>query len=495
MWQQVSESVGGYLPVLAGAIALLLLFWLGAVITSAIVRNVVKRYQLDVKVLRLINPNAGETSSGVWVGRLVFAIVMLFGLSAFFNALNLDLVTEPVNRMLGDVLAFLPRVIGALVILVLGWLLASLVRLVSSKGLTALKVDERLTASGALVEEGDKRTLASSVSSVLYWLVLLLFLPLVLDALSLEGLLAPVQSMLDGLLGFLPNLLAASIILLVGWFLARIVRQIVTGLLEAAGVDRIGQGDEAKGRRMKISGIGGALVYVLILLPVAVASLDALALGAVADPAKQMLGTVLDAFPSILTAALILGLAYIVARFVSDLVSELLARIGFDNLFSWLGIRREVQPGARTPSQIVGTLVLVATIYLAAVEATRHLGLTVLTELFTDFAVFAGQVLLGLVIFGLGLLFARFAASVIESTQGGHSGTLARVARIAIIVFSASMALRQMGIAEDIVTTAFTLLLGAVAVAFAIAFGLGGRDAARGQVERLTNMTKGGGGS
>lgn len=487
MWQQVSDSVGGYLPSLVGAIALLLLFWLGAVVLSAIVRKVVKRYELDVKVLRLLDPNAKATRSGEWVGRIVFIVVMLFGLSAFFNALDLDLVTEPVNRMLGEVFEFAPRLLGAGLILILAWLLASLVRLLSARGLGAARVDERLEDAGA----ATKGTLAKSVSSVLYWLVLLLFLPMILDILSLEGLLAPVQSMLNGFLGFLPNLFAAGLILLIGWFLARIVRQIVTGLLEAAGADRLATDETDHGsHRMRVSSIGGTIVYALILLPVVVASLDALALGAVADPAKQMLGTVLDALPNVLTAFLILGLAYLVARLVSGLVSDLLGRLGFDNLFSWLGIRRNVEPGTRTPSQMMGSLVLVATIYLAAVEASRQLGFTVLTELLADFAVFAGQVFLGLVIFALGLYLSRFATTLIESTQGRHSGLLARAARVSILIFSAAMALRQMGIAEDIVTTAFTLLLGALAVAFAIAFGLGGRDAARAQLEKLGVVSK-----
>lgn len=486
MWQQITDSVGGYLPSLVGAIALLLLFWLGAVILSAVVRKVVKRYELDVKVLRLLDPDAKETSSGVWAGRVVFLIVMLFGLSAFFNALDLDLVTEPVNRMLGEVFEFAPRLLGAALILILAWVVASLVRLVSRRGLGVARVEERLASAGA----STKGTLATSVSSVLYWLVMLLFLPLILDVLSLEGLLAPVQSMLNGFLGFLPNLFAAGLILLVGWFLARIIRQIVTGLLEAAGADRLSGAERTDTRRLRISSIGGGIVYALILLPVIVASLDALALGAVADPAKQMLATVLDALPNVLTAFLILGLAYLVARIVSGLVADLLGRLGFDNLFTWIGIRRSADAGTRTPSQMMGSFVLVATIYLAAVEASRQLGFAVLTELLAEFAVFAGQVFLGLVIFALGLYFARFATNIIASTEGRHSGALARVARASILIFSAAMALRQMGIAEDIVTTAFTLLLGAVAVAFAIAFGLGGRDAARSQLDKVGALAK-----
>jgi hypothetical protein len=104
--------------------------------------------------------------------------------------------------------------------------------------------------------------------------------------------------------------------------------------------------------------------------------------------------------------------------------------------------------------------------------------------LVSQFIVAAGQVLLGLVIFGIGLYLADLADRVIRSSGAAQANILAPAARISIIIFSGALALRQMGIAEDIVNMAFGLLLGAVAVAVAIAFGLGGREVAERQLER-----------
>jgi len=139
---------------------------------------------------------------------------------------------------------------------------------------------------------------------------------------------------------------------------------------------------------------------------------------------------------------------------------------------------------------IVGALVLVAIMLFATVEAVRLLGFLVLAELVTDFMVFAGRVLLGIIVFGVGLYLANLAAQTIDTGRSGQGRTLALAARISITVLAAAMALRQMGLANEIIILAFGLLLGAIAVAAALAFGLGCRDmaaeTARGWLARVS---------
>ena len=134
--------------------------------------------------------------------------------------------------------------------------------------------------------------------------------------------------------------------------------------------------------------------------------------------------------------------------------------------------------GHRTPSEIVGSLVLVAVLLFATVEALRLLGFAVLADLLAEFIQLGGQILLGLLVFAVGLYLANLAADLIRSSDAAHAGLLALVARVAILVLAGAMALRQMGIANEIVNLAFGLLLGAIAVAAAIAFGFGGREIA-----------------
>ncbi len=81
-------------------------------------------------------------------------------------------------------------------------------------------------------------------------------------------------------------------------------------------------------------------------------------------------------------------------------------------------------------------------------------------------------------IFGLGIYLAKIVAESVQNSHAPQSGFLALVARIAILIFAGAMALRQMGLANEIIVIGFGLIIGAVAVAVAIAFGIGGRDLA-----------------
>jgi hypothetical protein len=242
--------------------------------------------------------------------------------------------------------------------------------------------------------------------------------------------------------------------------------------------------------KKQLSGVIGMVVYVLILIPVLVAALNALALDAITEPATNMLDDILSAFPAIFAAALLLGIAYVVGRVVSGLLENLLAGIGFDAVLSKLGLGKEPGEGQRTPSQIVGYLVLVAIMLFSAIEALRLLGFGSVAELVVNFTSFAGQVILGLIIFAIGLYLANLATGLIKDSGSAQAGLLSLAARVSILVLAGAMALRQMGLANEIVNLAFALLLGAVAVAAALAFGFGGREIAARKLAQWVESTK-----
>jgi hypothetical protein len=235
--------------------------------------------------------------------------------------------------------------------------------------------------------------------------------------------------------------------------------------------------DKALGEQ-KLSGLAGLVLYILILVPVLVASLNALSLDAITRPASQMLSTFLAALPLVFAAALVILIAYLVGRVVAGLVTNLLAGVGFNMVLVRLGVGAEPEEGRQTPSQIAGNLVMVAIMLFATIEAVDVLGFAVLSGLVAQFLVFAGHVLLGLVIFAVGLFLANLAAKTVKASTASQAPVLAVAARVSILVLAGAMALRQMGLANEIITLAFGLLLGAIAVAVAIAFGIGGRDLA-----------------
>ncbi|HEY3341189.1 MAG TPA: mechanosensitive ion channel [Anaerolineae bacterium] len=374
---------------------------------------------------------------------------------------------------------FLPRLVTAVLLIILAFIIAVIVRAVLRRVVTALRLDERMR-SGQAGGTSAGGSLANLIGQVGFWLVILLFLPAILSALEIGGLLLPFQNMVDKLLGFLPNLLAAIVILVVGFFVARLVRQIVTALLARAGVDGLGArvGFTAANRQQPLSNLLGLVVYVLIIIPVITAAVNALGLPSLTTPLTDMLTTMLNALPNIFAAVLLLVLSYVIARLVATLVTGLLKGIGFDNILTRIGFSHQPRPDARSPSDVVGYLVLVGIMFFAAIEASRLLGFAEVATLIAGVTVLLGQIVLGLIIFGIGLFLANLAFQAINDTGMQQATWLAWAARFAILILTGAMALRQMGLAPEIINLAFGLLLGAVAVAAALAFGLGGQQVA-----------------
>ena len=488
--EQVSQLVGGYLPNLLGALGILVIGWLIALVVAAVVRGALRRTTVDNRIAAWLGATQ-DVEVERYAGKIAYWIIMLFVLVAFFQALNLTIVTEPLTALLSELAGFVPRLLGAAALLFTAWLVATLVRKLITGAMSAARIDERLSGE-AEIEEGKAVPVSKALADGVYWLIFLLFLPAILGALALEGLLVPVRQLVDGLLGFLPNILAAGLILAVGWFVAHLVRRIVTNLLAAVGVDRLGDqmGAGHVLGAMRLSGLLGLIVYVLILFPVLISSLNALQLAAITEPASDMLGTILDVIPSLFAAVLLVSMAYFVGRLVSGLISNVLAGAGFDNILTQLGLVRPAE-GGRTPSTLVGTLLLVAILLFASVEAASLLGFANLAEMLSGFLTLSGQVILGLVVFGIGLYLANLAATTVHASGGTHAPLLAGAARVAIIVLTGAMALRQMGLANEIINLAFGGLLGAIAVAVALAFGLGARDVAGRTVERWSNKLEG----
>ncbi len=485
---QLTSSTELYLPRLLGAVVILIIGWIIALIAGAVVRGILRRTGLDEKLAGWLfgERRASQMDLARSTGKAVFYLVMLFVLVAFFQALGLTMLIEPINNLLNQVFVFIPQLVGAGVLLLIAWIIATVLRRVVAKALEVAKVDQRLGG-----EEGEPVPVTGPVSEAVYWLILLLFLPAILGALSLGGLLDPVRGMMDKVLGFLPNLLTAGLLIIVGWFVSRLGQRIVTNLLAAVGTDQLSErvGLATALGAQKLSGILGVVVQTFILIPVAIAALDALALEALTEPTSAMLSQLLGALPNIFAAVLVVAIAYVIGRLVSGMVTNLLAGMGFDNLPPKLGLGQEGIEGLML-SAAVGYLAMVAIIFFAAMEAFALLGFAWVGELLSFFIVFAGHILMGLLILGIGLYLANLVALGLKKTGTAHATLLSMTARVAILVLTGAMALRQMGLANEIINMAFGLLLGALAVALALAFGLGGRDLAARQLQEWKDQAE-----
>lgn len=544
------------------AILIFIIGWIIASIIKGVVKKILNSTDLDNKLAAAVTGQRGADSLPIesWISNLIFWIIMLFVIIAALNALNLQAVSAPLNTLLDQIAGFIPKILGAAFLLAIAWVVATIVKTIVTRGLGALNIEQRL---GLDSSDTSDFSLTDTLGNALYWFIFLLFLPAILNALQLNGTLEPVQGMLNEILALLPNILGAVIIAAVFWFVANIVKRIVSNLLSATGIDNIGRkfGLGRAAGSQSLSSIIGTVVFVLILIPGIISALEQLQIQAISGPATEMLNQVLDFIPKLFAAGVVLALFYAAGQFVSEFVSNILSNVGFDNLFEWLGISSTTRgtdfpsPGAqpleqpsqstdfeltrdsdttvigttgtdtigttgtdtigmgtgtsglgtdqptriqtektgskKSPSELVGLICLIAIMLVATLTAVDILGIPALTNVFSVILAIAGRVLIGVVVFAIGLYLANLAFKLIVSSGVSQSRLLAQCARIAIVTLVGAMALNSMGIAPNIVNLAFGLILGGIAVAIALAFGLGGREVAREELKSWVGSFKG----
>ncbi|ACB51099.1 hypothetical protein cce_1749 [Crocosphaera subtropica ATCC 51142] len=503
---------------------ILLVGWIIASIVRGVVKKVLQSTEIDNQIAAWI---AGDDSSGSsipiekWLSDFAYWLIILFAVVAFLNTLQLEAVYQPLNALLEEITSFLPKLLGAGILVAIAWILATLSKTLITRLLGTFNLEQRLGG------DTEEISVSQTIGNAVYWLVILLFLPSILSTLSLEGTLAPVQGLLDQILAIIPNILAAVIIAAVGWVVAKIVQRVVSSLLATTPINQVGEkfGLSSDPTGNSLSNIIGTVVNVLILIPVAITALDALQIQAISEPATEMLNQVLNLLPKLFAATVVLGLAYVGGQYLSDMVTNVLRSVGFNNIFQWLGIAQttktpptpttptptsttevptSVPPATstdttpistaktptRTPSEIAGIVVLVVVMLLASLTAVDILEIEALRAVVGVLLAIAGQVLVGLAVLALGLYLANLCFNLITNSGTRQAKFLGHTARISILIFVVAMALQQMGIAPNIVNLAFGLLVGGIAAAIALAFGLGGREVAGEQLREWLNNIK-----
>ncbi len=468
----LGNALGAELPRILGAVAILIIGWIVAVFVRAGVRRLLALARLNKRIADTTEQKL-DLESGVSTG--FFWLIILVTLIAVFNSLELTLASGPFEVLVKQIAIFLPRLVAGALLVIVAWLVAVALRALVNRALDASGWDEKLSANAGM------KPMRKSVGNMLFWLVILLFVPAILHVFDLGGLLDPIKAMVTKILDMLPNVFAALLIGFAGWLLGKVLAGLVTNILATAGAD---QGAHRLGLdpTLRISQVAGTIVLIFVFVPALIAALDALKIEAISRPATDMLGKLLAAVPNIVAAALILLVTYYVAKFAAGLLGRLLNSMGFDTLPEKLGLARVVTGGTQ-PSRIVSMLVLFFAMLFATVEAANRLEFTQVRDVVTLFIKFGGNVVLGGAILTIGFWLASVARNAIQRADTTNSESLATIARVAILGLVIAMGLRAMGIADDIVNLAFLLAFGAVAVAVALSFGLGGREAAGRQME------------
>lgn len=479
LWTSLQNTLGGQLPSIFGALGIIVIGWLVAVILRGGTRRLLGMLKVDARIQDSTGQHVG-VESAIAVG--VFWIVILITVVAVFDSLHLDRISNPFAQLVAQIIGYAPRLVAGTILVLVAWLVAMLIQAVVNKALASTSLDERISA------EAGMEPMSKTVSNVLFWLVILLFVPSILAAFELRGLLEPVQSMLGKLLDMVPNVFGAAVIGFVGWLLAKVLRGLVTNLLAAAGADKMGS-NIGLAEAVKLSRLAGTIVFIMVFVPTLIAALDALKVEAISRPATDMLQRLLAAVPNLVAAALILVVTWYVAKFAADVLGRLLSSMGLDTVPEKLSMSN-IFSGPFKPSGLVRWLALFFAMLFASVEAANRLEFSQVSNLVATFIKFGGEILLGGAILVIGFWLAGLAYDAIRRAVGESRNGLAQIARFAILGLVLAMGLRAMGIADDIVNLAFGLTLGAVAIAFALSFGLGGREAAGRQMEHWLSQLR-----
>jgi Conserved TM helix len=396
------------------------------------------------------------------------------GATELGNGMNLSLPGDGLQKLQAIGFEWGPKILSALVILLLAHLIAKAVKWGMAAVLDRLPF-ARTANAGAAKDE----TLGARIGEIGYWLVWLVGLVATLTTLGLSQVVAPLNRLVAGFFVFLPNVVGAGIIFFIGWVVAMVTRRVVGSTVAAF---RLGDLTSKLGMpnltSQSVAVAAGQISFVLIIVPVAIAGLQALKINAISDPAVAVLTQLLDTIPRLIAASIVLGFAFFISRWIAGLIEQTLPTMGFDASVKQLGLFSESTEGEFPATKAVAWIATTAVMIFAAIEAAKLLQFDSASLILNQILALGGKILFGGIIIAAGVALANLIANALTNAGGATAGFASNVARWATIALSTAMGLNFMGIADSIIQTAFTLILGAAAIAIAIAFGWGGRETA-----------------
>jgi len=394
------------------------------------------------------------------------------------------------EQILSSLVGTVPSVVYAIVLLILALIIATIVKAIVVRLCRRFNLGKRLEKYNDEDKSDDSGAtdLADILGKIAFVLIFVLFLPGILDTLNLQGVSAPITNMMNELFGYLPSIIAAIVIFVVGNILAKVIKQIVVGILRRVRFDNLQEkiGIKPGESTIGFSALVGNVVYGLILIFITIAALQVLNISAISDPAVAMLSVVVAMIPNIFTAIILIIVGVHVGKLVGTLLSALLSGIGINSLFA--DTLKSNEPGGKeiVVSNIIGGMAKFIVILLFAVQSFNVLHLEVFNDLGEMVIAYLPNVIGALLVFGVGILLAKFAGNAM-SKHTHSSAFKVKLVKIAIITMTVFMTLNQLRIATFIVNTTFIVILGAAAVACVLAFGIGGRHVA---AKILANATE-----
>lgn len=211
----------------------------------------------------------------------------------------------------------------------------------------------------------------------------------------------------------------------------------------------------------------------------------------IVEPVREMLTKILGYLPTLLGALIILVVGWIIAKVIRGIVNQVLKVIRFDSLADKAGISEILRKGGlkATAGEVLSGLVYWLVIIMVLVMVVNALGMPQASGVLESLFAYIPNVIAALFVLVIGMFLASFVSGIVHTAASNANfpkpDMLAGISRWAIIIFAATISLRELGIAPLLVTTTFNILFGGVCLALALAFGLGGKDAAARYLEQL----------
>jgi hypothetical protein len=372
-------------------------------------------------------------------------------------------------EMYNSITASFGAPISAIIIIILGWFIAGVLKRVLTKVIKKTGVDDSL---------GGKVSIAKLVGKLVYYIVMIFVFMLALDKLGMTSVLEPVKELLNSFTSYIPNIIGAGLVGYIGYMLATIVSELVG--LSGDTIQKFAPKLRLP-ENLNLTNILKKVVFIFIFIPLLIQALNILNMEVISDPASSILNEFFSAIPKILVATIILIVFVVGGKFLSTLVKELLESMQLNSMLDKANLGAIA--GKTDVAKVIGNIVYAFIVIFGIMTATDKLEFTQLSELINTIVELAGNILFGLIILAIGNFIANLAAKTfMKSDSNAFVGGIIKAAILAIFL---AIGLGRMGIADNIINMAFGITLGAIALTVVLSFGLGGREAAGKQMTKI----------
>jgi len=380
------------------------------------------------------------------------------------------------NSLTSSVGDFLPSTVGAILILIIGWFIAGFIKRLIQKLIKRTGIDDKL-GSGKVV-------ISALIGKLVYFFIMIFVFMLALEKLGMTSVLDPVKNLLNGMTNFIPNIVGAGLVGYIGYMLATIVSELVglSGDTIQKLVPKLKLPED-----IDLVNILKKIVFIFIFIPLLITALNILNMDSISVPATQMLEQFFNAIPKILVAVIIILIFVVGGKFVAGLLTDLLESLKLDGIVKRMNLG-DVSTNTNLP-KLVGNIAFFFIVLFGITTAVEKLGFDKLTEVLHTIVGISGNILFGLVILVLGNWIASIAHK--EMAKNKNNLFVASIVRMCVLAIFLAMGLKTMGIGNEIINMAFGITLGTIAVTIALSFGLGGRQAAGKQMQRILDKFNG----